>query len=738
MGNINRKDSKKNGRKRPSPTPRNTSNNGGKICSQSKPSSNTLQQDTNSKDRTYKQKRDIPQSKPSFWARLFGGKKKSDGSIDDTKLNNCLRKAQEILKKMDSDFEIEVMTAAQLMDLLLSKLDSAYEKSSAQQDSEVTTTCELKASEETESKSEYESLKIRFDQLQQEKDQLNEEKKKQEIQIQEIKLSAIPVEAGDISNPKNSAYISDTENDEDVNDHTLSDLQAELEDVKWQLDQAKESIREYKGQAEMEKALHEDAEERCKAMSAIESKLKDTENDCANFKAEKDKLRDEAEKLKKELESEESDLHKARGERDKAMQEVDRLSQEIEELNAQIEKLKYSDTGRLHTEIKDLQTKNDSLGQSIGDLKKSHEVEIQVKQAEIDKKQGQIDELTTVISEKENIIEEIKATVAGLKGTVAENEKEIKEKESEISDLKKTEKLLKKEAEKLTAERDDLSDRIRQQEASLKEIEDTLASKDADIDSLNSEVDGLKSQIKMLENSVDSKEKEIERGIKEIVSKEEELKASNDEISKSLEAVAKRVNGYAERIMKLLDEGDYEIGFGDMASTCEEDEETNRKYFGRIVEDIAKIELRSMRNTSEYMTAVSKVIETDLELGMEGIILPLARTCAYARLPFMRDDRGTDHMRLDGAKLKRIASGLNALLAQVGIELIVPVPFADKIDEGEYEDGQGNVPNLDYICPNSRSHLDGVDRNDISGVVTDIIKVGYCKGDKIVKAVVLK
>lgn len=190
--------------------------------------------------------------------------------------------------------------------------------------------------------------------------------------------------------------------------------------------------------------------------------------------------------------------------------------------------------------------------------------------------------------------------------------------------------------------------------------------------------------------------------------------------------------------MKLLDEGGYEIGFGEMADTCEEDEATTRKYFGRVAKGISDIDVQPMRNTSEYMEAVSKVIEADLEQGMEGIILPLARTCAYARLPFMRDNRGEDNMRLDGAKLTRIASGLNSLLAQVGIELIVPVPFADKIDEGDYEDGQGNVPNLDYICPNSRSHLDGVDREDISDVVTDIISVGYRKGDKTVKAVVLK
>lgn len=95
-------------------------------------------------------------------------------------------------------------------------------------------------------------------------------------------------------------------------------------------------------------------------------------------------------------------------------------------------------------------------------------------------------------------------------------------------------------------------------------------------------------------------------------------------------------------------------------------------------------------------------------------------------------------MKLDGAKLTKIEAGLHTLLAHVGIELIVPVPFVDKIDEGDFEDGTGNVPNLDYICPNSRSHLDRVDRENLTDVVTDIISVGYRKEGKIVKAVVLK
>lgn len=718
------------------------------------------------------------QPKLSFWARLFGGgKKKSDSSIDQTTMDTYREKAQKIIQQMEPDSDLGKLSAADLMDLLLDKLNSAYETASAQPAaetiieqptaeatvtavSEATVTAVSEVPVDMVTRSDYDALSAQLQKLDadlqeanlvhnSEKAQWEAEKKNLEAKIQgfeeatEVIVATEATEATEATQATEATEATPaTQADQSAE---LNGLKAKLKTVKDQLADANQKNKNIEEQSKKDKA-------ELSRIPTLEMEVKKAEDARAQIETERNQLRGEIDGVKKNLDTAinerdkaRTDLQSTQTELDQTKQEVSKLEGDIEKLNIEIETLKDSDTGKLQAEIDTLNSKKDSLNQSIEDLKQAHGKEIEAKQAEIDEKQKQIDELNETITEKNGKIaelngkiDEINTTVSDLNAKIGEKEEEISKKTSEISDLNKAAKLQKKAYDDLAAEKKDLDDRISKQETSINEKEKTIASKDAEIKELNSKVDGLNVSVKKLEDTVAGKEKEIEKGIETIAAKDKELKASAAEISKSLEEAAKRVNGCADQIMKLLDEGGYEIGFGEMADTCEEDEATTRKYFGRIAKGISDIDVQPMRNTREYMEAVSKVIEADLEQGMEGIILPLARTCAYARLPFMRDNRGEDNMRLDGAKLARIASGLNSLLAQVGVELIVPVPFADKIDEGDYEDGRGNVPNLDYICPNSRSHLDGVDREDVSDVVTDIISVGYRKGDKTVKAVVLK
>lgn len=749
MGNNNKKGNRKADGRRPNAA---ASRNDGRDRQGRDDSRAAERQNkpTARRDNRDRREAETEQPKLSFWARLFGGgKKKSDSSIDESAMAVYRESAQEIIEKMEPNSDLGEMTASQLMETLLDKLNSAYENAPAQQDQKVTATIEFESPEETVPKSEYDALTAKLQKLDadlqeanivhnSEKAQWEEAKKNLETQIQESKEAPEAIVATEAT---------------DLND--LNDLKAELVSVKKQLADAEKSNEEFKTQAKKDKELLDKAREELKALPTFMAKAERTEK----AETESKRLSNEVSDLNNKLNSAQNkrdtainqrdtaitERDQAITDRDEARQKIKDLEGEIEKLNTEIGALKDSDTGKLQAEIDTLNSQKDSLNKTIEDLKNTHKSEIKEKQDEIDAKQSEINSLNETITDKNGKIaglngkiEEINETVTGLNAKVAEKKQEIEGKNSEISDLNKAAKLQKKAYDDLAAEKKDLDDRISKQETSINEKEKTIASKDAEIKELNSKVDGLNVSVKKLEDTVAGKEKEIEKGIETIAAKDKELKASAAEISKSLEEAAKRINGCADQVMKLLDEGGYEIGFGEMADTCEEDEATTRKYFGRIAKGISDIDIKPMRNTREYMEAVSKVIEADLEQGMEGIILPLARTCAYARLPFMRDNRGEDNMRLDGAKLTRIASGLNSLLAQVGIELIVPVPFADKIDEGDYEDGRGNVPNLDYICPNSRSHLDGVDREDVSDVVTDIISVGYRKGDKTVKAVVLK
>lgn len=778
MGNNNKKGNRKADGRRPNAA---ASRNDGRDRQGRDDSRAAERQNkpTTRRDNRDRREAETEQPKLSFWARLFGGgKKKSDSSIDQTTMDAYRASAQEIIQKMEPDSDLGKLSAADLMGLLLDKLNSAYETAPAQPaaetiiaqpTAEATVTAVSEVPVDMVTRSDYDALSAQLQKLdadlqeadlvhKREKVDGEKEKKDLEAQIQGFKEATEATEATQATAATEATQATDLKDLKDLKDLNAS-LNAELDSLKEKLSQAETKNKNLQDQADKDKGLLDKAKEQLKAMPTLEAKVNEAEKARAGVEAERDNLSNEAGDLRNKLKSAEktlesarnardtaiTELQSARKELDKATQEIENLNQYITTLNTEIETLKDSDTGKLQAEIDTLNSEKDSLNQSIEDLKNTHKTEIKEKQTEIDGKQSEINSLNETITEKEGKIaelngkiEEINATVAGLNAKVAGKDKEITEKTSEISDLNAAVRRWQKENEKLTAQKEALDDRISKQETSINEKEKTIASKDAEIKELNSKVDGLNASVKNLEDTVSCKEKEIEKGIETIAAKDEELKASAAEISKSLEEAAKRVNGCADQVMKLLDEGGYEIGFGEMADTCEEDEATTRKYFGRIAKDISDIDVKPMRNTSEYMEAVSKVIEADLEQGMEGIILPLARTCAYARLPFMRDNRGEDNMRLDGAKLTRIASGLNSLLAQVGIELIVPVPFADKIDEGDYEDGQGNVPNLDYICPNSRSHLDGVDREDVSDVVTDIISVGYRKGNKTVKAVVLK
>lgn len=763
MGNNNKKGNRKADGRRPNAA---ASRNDGRDRQGRDDSRAAERQNkpTARRDNRDRREAETEQPKLSFWARLFGGgKKKSDSSIDQTTMDAYRASAQEIIQKMEPDSDLGKLSAADLMGLLLDKLNSAYETAPAQPaaetiiaqpTAEATVTAVSEVPVDMVTRSDYDALSAQLQKLDadlqeanlvhnSEKAQWEAEKKDLEAKIQGFKEATEATVATEATQATEATEATPaTQADQSAE---LNGLKSELKSVKDQLADANQKNKNIEEQSKIDKA-------ELSRIPTLETEVKKTEDARAQIETERNQLRGEIDGVKKNLDTAiterdkaRTDLQSAQTELDQTKQEVSKLKGEIEKLNTEIGALKDSDTGKLQAKIGTLNSEKDSLNQSIEDLKQAHGKEIEAKQAEIDEKQKQIDELNGTVSKKEGTIaelngkiNEINATVAGLNEKVAEKKQEIEGKNSEISDLNKAAKLQKKAYDDLAAEKKDLDDRISKQETSINEKEKTIASKDAEIKELNSKVDGLNASVKNLEDTVAGKEKEIEKGIETIAAKDEELKASAAEISKSLEEAAKRVNGCADQVMKLLDEGGYEIGFGEMADTCEEDEATTRKYFGRVAKGISDIDVKPMRNTSEYMEAVSKVIEADLEQGMEGIILPLARTCAYARLPFMRDDRGEDNMRLDGAKLTRIASGLNSLLAQVGIELIVPVPFADKIDEGDYEDGQGNVPNLDYICPNSRSHLDGVDREDISDVVTDIISVGYRKGDKTVKAVVLK
>lgn len=710
------------------------------------------------------------QNKPSFFARLFGWRKKSDNSISEESLKIFRVKAQEILKKMEpnSDSDMGTVSAAKLMNILLSSLDSLYASYLEQKEKyernikdkepntvgnddsnfsesvvEVTNERTNDVSSENpnikESNNE-ETYRATIDLLTEEKNSLLEkynslEQQKSDLEVEiellrensikssetQSKESELNSDTSDSENEENYTEEPKAEKDESDKDKNNDD---ELEKLKKQLEEANAKVQDLEKTINENTKLLNEADVKLKGKAEIEAKLGTANNKVGVLESAKNGLEEK-------LNAAEGELSKVKGQLEAVEQEKTSLEKESQTLNQQIEALKSSDTGKLCLEIEE--------------LKKSHKDEVDAQRNEISNKQKEIDELRITISNNnEKItqlndnIKELEEKLKELKEKIGDMDEEIKKSNSEISDLKTNRKLKEKEIERLHKEIKSLDEDIEEQKSVIKDNEKTIKSKVSEIKDLNLKITDLKSTVNNLEKTVEDKDKEIENGIKKFNLKEKELETSNTEILKSLDEAANAVNVSVDNVLALLTEGGYETGIGEMSDTCEEDENGMRRYFGRIVKSIRDIDHKSMRNIKEYRSAVTKIIESDLEEGMRGVILPMARTCAYGRLPFMRDNRGEDNMKLDGAKLSKIEAGLNTFLAHVGIELIVPVPFVDKIDEGDFEDGTGNVPNLDYICPNSRSHLDRVDRENLTDIVTDIISVGYRKDGKIVKAVVLK
>lgn len=721
------------------------------------------------------------QNKPSFFARLFGWRKKSDNSISEESLKIFRVKAQEILKKMEpnSDSDMGTVTAAKLMETLLSRLDSLFVSSSEQnkscekiikdRESNIVTNddsnpIESVAEEHTESinyapsdkqgeesDNNEEVYRTTIDNLNKEKESLQEKNNSLEQQLSDLKdeiellteeskkhpeihnaedgfnsdtshaeKEELKTEKEDSKSEKGKNKTEKEESDKEKN----IDGECELENLKKLLNEAETKSQTFELNANESKRLLDEANQKLKEKAKVEAKLETANKKVADLEFNR-------KELEGKLIAAEGELSKVKGELEGVKQEKLDFEKESKTLNQQIEALKNSDTGKLCSEIEE--------------LKKNHEDELNAKLNEIDNKQKEIEELKVTISDDNEKINKLHGSIKDLeeklkvlKEKIGDMDEEIKKSNSEISDLKNIRKLKDIETERLQKEKKILDDKVEEQNSVINDKEKTIESKVSEIKDLNLKITDLKSTVNGLEKTVDNKDKEIENGIKKLSLKEKELESSNTEILKSLDEAANAVNISVDNVLALLTEGGYETGIGDMADTCEEDENGMRRYFGRIAKSIREIDHKSMRNIKEYRFVLTKIIESDLEEGMGGVILPIARTCAYGRLPFMRDNRGEDNMKLDGAKLTKIEAGLHTLLAHVGIELIVPVPFVDKIDEGDFEDGTGNVPNLDYICPNSRSHLDRVDRENLTDVVTDIISVGYRKEGKIVKAVVLK
>lgn len=91
-------------------------------------------------------------------------------------------------------------------------------------------------------------------------------------------------------------------------------------------------------------------------------------------------------------------------------------------------------------------------------------------------------------------------------------------------------------------------------------------------------------------------------------------------------------------------------------------------------------------------------------------------------------------MRIDHESMMRAYNALNHLANRFGLQLIVPNLFADRLNDGEYNDCTGEeYGDLENFCPGVANYVQEISNSDKQGYITDLVMVGYRKENKVMQ-----
>lgn len=396
------------------------------------------------------------------------------------------------------------------------------------------------------------------------------------------------------------------------------------------------------------------------------------------------------------------------------------LKSKVSEIEAQ-DRAKQSRISELEKQLSEKQTKNDELSAEISALKELDSAKLQEALNEANETIGTLNgekaDLQSQLEAKVKELQEMTGIAEGRKEKLDAVTAELKEVKKELSDTKTakglTEKKLKATQEKaanldskLTATMEDFNDLSGRYDALTRENNANAA-----------EVVRLKDVEKVLNTNITTLTATTSAQAEEIAAKETHIGNMQAQTKTMITATMKR-------LIAQLDIGGYEKGIGDLADTCSDDEYIMLKKAQELGTKLENVATCGNDDAVSIVERIGKVIVDDLQAGNEGFILPMTRTCAYAYVPFMLDNRGEDNIQLVKARLATIENCIKKILGYFGIELIIPVPFVDKLEDGDYEKCE-TISNLEYICPNVRAHLERVDRKNKTNIVADIVEVGY-------------
>ena len=173
-----------------------------------------------------------------------------------------------------------------------------------------------------------------------------------------------------------------------------------------------------------------------------------------------------------------------------------------------------------------------------------------------------------------------------------------------------------------------------------------------------------------------------------------------------------------------------------LKSQCEDNQSLLRDAFKKLLK-----QLQDAEQADDYEMLyknVQQIIEKDMQ-DEHGLANVLSRYYAYSCLPFMTDRSREYGMRIDHVLMMKAFNALCHIVNQYGLQLIVPNLFADRIDDGEYQDCTGEkYGDLENMCPGVANYVLEISNSDKQHYITDLVQIGYKKDEEIkVKAKVI-
>ena len=164
---------------------------------------------------------------------------------------------------------------------------------------------------------------------------------------------------------------------------------------------------------------------------------------------------------------------------------------------------------------------------------------------------------------------------------------------------------------------------------------------------------------------------------------------------------------------------------------CEQNHSLLRKAFQDFLNNLQATE--AIDDYVEMYQKVQGIIEGDIA-NKCGLANVLSKYYSYSCLPFMTDRARVYGMRIDHESMMRAYNALNHLANRFGLQLIVPNLFADRLNDGEYNDCTGEeYGDLENFCPGVANYVQEISNSDKQGYITDLVMVGYRKENKVMQ-----